>query len=230
MSETKTSPAVEEYLEVIYRLTEKGDPAPLTLLAERLAISSVSANEMVRKLAERGLVTYEPYKGVSLTPSGRQQAQSMLRRHRLWERFLTDILGFPWSQVHEEACRLEHATSNLLEEYLTAYLSQPSSCPHGIPFPGGESSLEESVTLAELPAKQSGRVVAVMNEDAAFLSALERAGLKPGAWVEMAQVEPAMHSVTVRIAGERSTIAEAVAAQIRVIPSSDLSQKENDAK
>jgi len=230
MSEGKTTPAVEEYLEAIYRLTEKGEPAHLTLLAERLAISSVSANEMVRKMAERGLVTYEPYKGVALTPAGRQRAESMIRRHRLWERFLTDVLRFPWHQVHEEACRLEHATSDLLEEYLTAHLAQPGSCPHGIPFPGGESSLEKSLTLAELPTTRTGRIVAVMNEDAAFLSALDRAGLKPGALVEMVQVEPAMQSVTIRIAGERNTIAETVAEQIRIMPVEDMPKKEDDAK
>jgi DtxR family transcriptional regulator, Mn-dependent transcriptional regulator len=221
MTEHKSSPAVEEYLETIYRLTEGDGPANLTTLAERLAISPVSTNEMVRKLVERDLATYEPYKGVSLTAAGAQKAESIIRRHRLWERLLTDVLGMPWDQVHEEACRLEHATSDLLEERLSRYLEQPTTCPHGVPMPG-RASLHGAATLLSLSPNQSGRIVAVLNEDAEFLRALGRAAIQLGAEVRMVRHEPTLHSVICTIDGAPDgapmTLDESVAEQICVAP------------
>jgi DtxR family Mn-dependent transcriptional regulator len=218
MPERKNSPAVEEYLETIYRLGEDGRPVGLTELAEKLYISPVSANEMVRKLVERELATYEPYKGVCLTAAGAQKAESIIRRHRLWERLLTDVLGMPWDQVHEEACRLEHATSDLLEQYLTSFLEQPATCPHGVPMPGREAIFEDSRTLSELAVNASARVVAVMNEDAKFLEGVGRAALRPGALVRVAHREPAMHVLAVQVNGVTTIITDQVAEQIRVAP------------
>lgn len=218
MSESKSSPAVEEYLETIYRLTENDGPANMTALAERLAISPVSTNEMVRKLEERGLVAYEPYKGVSLTAAGAQRAESVIRRHRLWERLLTDVLGMPWDQVHVEACLLEHATSDLVEECLARYLDQPTTCPHGVPMPGREGLLRGAATLLSLSPGQAGRVVAVLNEDAEFLRALGRAAIHLGAEVRIVRHEPTLHSVVCAIDGAPMTLDASVAEQIRVAP------------
>lgn len=215
----QTSAAIEEYLETIYRLSQETEPVPLSVLAEWFAISPVSVNEMVRKMAERGLVSYEPYHGVSLTPQGRSRAETIVRRHRLWERLLADVLGYPWDQVHEEACRLEHATSPELEEHLASYLAEPSTCPHGMPLPGESSAaLDTSLPLDALAVGQPARVVAVTNEDTAFLGALDRAGLRPGAVVQVLHREPAIQSLTCVVDDVKTTLWDRIASRIMVIP------------
>ena len=110
------SASVEHYLRAIHRLGGDKQLVSLTNLSKELLISLPSASEMVKKLAKRGLVTHKRYAGVSLTAKGQDHATAVTRRHRLWERFLTDVLGISWHQVHEEACRLEHATSPLVEK------------------------------------------------------------------------------------------------------------------
>jgi len=219
MSQLQTSAAIEEYLEMIYRLSQEAEPVPLSALAEWFRISPVSVNEMVRKMAGRGLVRYEPYRGVSLTPQGRSRAETMVRRHRLWERLLTDVLDYPWDQVHEEACRLEHATSTELEKHLAAYLARPHTCPHGMPLPGESSAaLDTSLPLDALAIGQSARVVAVTDEDAAFLSALGHAGLRPGAVVRVVYREPAIHSLICVVDEVTTTLWDNVASKILVMP------------
>ncbi len=113
--------SMDEYVEAIYRLGGNDTPVPVSDVAQQLQISVVSANEMVKRLAVHGLVEYEPYRGILLTDAGRQLALHILRCHRLWERFLTDTLGLPWDLVHDEACRLEHITSPLVEEQRTRH-------------------------------------------------------------------------------------------------------------
>ena len=132
-------------------------------MAKQLGISPASVSEMAGKLVERGLVTREPYKGIVLTAKGKSQALIVIRRHRLWERFLTDVLGLPWEQVHEEACRLEHITSPLVGERLAQLLGEPEACPHGHPMPTaeGEMAVEAGHPLAELTAGQRAIVLRV---------------------------------------------------------------------
>ena len=125
---------IEEYLETICKLEQAASPVATSALARQLGISPASVSEMAMKLAEQGLVTREPYKGVALTAKGKHQALILIRRHRLWERFLTDVRGLPWDQVHEEACRLEHVTSRQVEERLAQLLGEPETCPHGYPI------------------------------------------------------------------------------------------------
>ena len=165
---------IEEYLEAIHKLEQDVSPVTISALAERLGISSASVSEMAGKLAEQGLATREPYKGVVLTSKGRSQALILIRRHRLWECFLTDVLGLPWDQVHEQACRLEHATSPLVEEGLAQFLGEPETCPHGHPMPtaDGEIAVEDGRPLAELTAGRSARVLRVPERDSALLQYL----------------------------------------------------------
>jgi len=189
---------IGEYLEAIYKLGEQEAPVPVPALADRLEVTPTSANEMVRRLADRGLATYEPYKGVSLTEEGRHQALVVIRRHRLWERLLTDILHVPWDQVHEEACRLEHATSPQLEEHLSRALEGASSCPHGSPMPDADGTILEpvSVPLVEVVAGQRGTVLRVPEEDAALLRHLDDVELRPGAEVTVVSVAPYQGPIT----------------------------------
>jgi len=212
--------SVEEYLEAIYKLKEEGQPVALSTLAECLAISSVSANEMVRKLVEQKLVLYEPYKGVSLTPMGQAQALAVIRRHRLWERFLADVLGLSWDLVHEEACRLEHATSPLVEERLAQFLGEPETCPHGHPMPTveGEMVVEAGSPMAELTAGQRARVLRVPEGDDDLLRYLATLGLEPQATVQVEAVAPFQGPLTVQVGGVRHVLGRELASQIVVRP------------
>ncbi|MBC8248462.1 MAG: metal-dependent transcriptional regulator [Anaerolineales bacterium] len=212
--------SAEEYLETIYKLGEEGQPVALSALAECLDISSVSANEMVRKLVEQKLVLYEPYKGVSLTPAGQAQALAVIRRHRLWERFLTDVLGLSWDQVHEEACRLEHVTSPLVEERLAQLLGEPETCPHGHPMPTteGKMTLEAGCPLAELTTGQKAKVLRVPEEDVALLQYLAALGLEPHAPVQVEAVAPFQGPLTVQVGEARHVLGRELASQIVVRP------------
>jgi DtxR family Mn-dependent transcriptional regulator len=212
--------SVEEYLEAICKLGEMGQPVAVSALAKHLEISSVSANEMVRKLVGQELALYEPYKGVSLTPAGQAQALVVIRRHRLWERFLTDVLGLSWDQVHEEACRLEHVTSPLVEERLAQFLGEPEACPHGHPMPTaeGEMAVEAGCPLAELTAGQKARILRVPEGDVALLQYLATLGLKPQAMVQVEAVAPFQGPLTVRVGEARHVLGRELASQIVVRP------------
>lgn len=212
--------SAEEYLEAICKLGEEGQPVAVSALAKHLKISSVSVNEMVRKLVERELVLYEPYKGVSLTPAGQTQALVVIRRHRLWERFLTDVLGLSWDQVHEEACRLEHATSPLVEERLSQLLGDPETCPHGHPMPTaeGEMTVEAGCPLAELTAGQRARILRVPEGDDALLRYLATLGLQPQATVQVEAAAPFRGPLTVQVGEARNVLGRELASQIVVRP------------
>ena len=175
---------------------------------------------MVRKLVTRELVLYEPYKGVWLTPSGQTQALVVIRRHRLWERFLTDVLGLSWDQVHEEACRLEHVTSPLVEERLAQLLGEPETCPHGHPMPTaeGEMVVEAGCPLAELTAGQRARVLRVPEGDDALLRYLATLGLKPQTAVRVEAVSPFQGPLTVQVGETRHVLGRELASQIVVQP------------
>lgn len=129
-------PAVEEYLETIFHLEESGIPAMRARLVERLGVSAPAVSEQVRRLEREGYVELAADRTLGLTPAGRGYATAIVRRHRLAERLLVDVLGLPWHQVHEEAGRLEHAISPVLEARLVAVLDDPATCPHGNPIPG----------------------------------------------------------------------------------------------
>ena len=211
------SASVEHYLKAIYELGREEQAVSLPALAEDLSISMVSANEMVKKMVKRGLVTYEPYKGVALTPEGRTQALTVTRRHRLWERFLTDVLGLGWDQVHAEACRLEHATSALVEEHLAQFLGWPKTCPHGhpVPTPEGEVAREAGVPLSEMKPGTKG-VVLNVPEETEILQYLGRLGLVPQVEVQVEAVAPFEGPLTVRVGDAQHVMGRQVASQVRV--------------
>lgn len=219
-TEPELSTGVGEYLEAIYKLTAEHGPVQVPALAERLKVTATSANEMVRRLAERGLASYERYRGVSLTADGRKQALSVIRRHRLWERFLTDYLGIPWDQVHDEACRLEHATSPLLEERLADFLDAPQTCPHGYAMPTADGEVDESrpATMSDLEAGEEATVVQVPEDDGALLRYLDDLELRPDNHVTVVTVEPFDGPVTVRVGEHSRVIGHELAKRIGVRP------------
>lgn len=210
------SASVEHYLKAIY-VRGEDQVVSLSALAQDLAISMVSANEMVKKLVKRGLVTYEPYKGVALTPEGRAQALTVTRRHRLWERFLTDVLGLGWDQVHEEACRLEHATSALVEEHLAQFLGWPETCPHGYPVPTSEGEIAHKVTLplSDLEPGQKAVVLRVP-EVSEILQYLGELKVAPQTEIEVESVAPFEGPLTVRVGDAHHVMGRQVASRIRV--------------
>ena len=212
------SAGTDEYLEAIVKLADSEAPVAVPVLAEHLSVSPVSANEMVRKLAERHLAVYEPYRGVSLTEEGRVQALTVVRRHRLWERFLADVLGIPWDCIHEVACRLEHVTSPLVEERLALFLDAPDSCPHGHAMPSADGHLaqQEALTIADLAPGQEATVIRVPEEDSALLRYLDTLELRPGRTLRVMAIEPFGGPVTIQAGGSSRPIARELAGRIYV--------------
>ncbi len=179
------SERTEEYLEAIYKRLRKETPVSTSSLAVDLGVSQPAVTDMLRHLEDKGLIDYKTSKGAVLTQSGEERALAVIRRHRLWERFLTDVLGMKWDKVHEEACRLEHATSPDIEKGLSNILGDVDTCPHGhaIPDESGKIKLEKSTVLSEYHPHQKVRILAVDNEDSKILRGIEKQGLKPGAIV-----------------------------------------------
>lgn len=211
---------VEQYLQAIYRLTEPEGSVRPSELARYLGISAASVSEMLKRLCEQGLVKKDDSSRVSLTAEGEEYALKIVRRHRLAERLLTDILGLSWDEVHEEACRLEHAISPLVEERLDMLLEFPDSCPHGYPIPGrdGPVKREDSLPLAALSPGQAGIVTRVAEEDRGLLRYLASLGLIPGVRVTVHEIAPFGGPLMIGLEGTRYAIGRELAAKITVIP------------
>jgi len=176
---------VEEYLGAIYRLRDDADvPVPLSQLAEYFGFSPVSVHEMIQKLNSRGSVCYHPYRGVTLTDKGEEAAMRLLRRHRLWERFLTDVLEIPWDEAHETAGRLEHVATGLVTDRLAAFLGDPPARSHGAPVPPQARSPSE-VCLRSLPEGAQGRITRIAPEIPVLLQRLCKDDVVPGRRVQI---------------------------------------------
>lgn len=208
----------EEYLEAIYRLAGSGEPAGVPALAECLGVSTVSANEMIRKLEREGLVAYQPYKGVLLTTEGEARALTVLRRHRLWERFLVDVLEMPWEEAHRDACELEHASSTVLIDRLERFLGEPDTCPHGhaVPSADGEIANQQGFPLTELPAGERAIILCVPEDQPGVLTYLSELRMRPGEAIITEDVAPFEGPLTVRVAGTRQALGRNLASRIIV--------------
>lgn len=193
--------SAEMYLKAIGELTVEDPLIPISTLADRLGISAVSATEMVHRIAAQGLVEHKPYKGVHLTDEGKRRAMIVIRRHRLWERFLTDNLKLPWEEVHDLACRLEHAAGQSVTDALAGFLSEPQICPHGnpIPSPLGELEISKGIQLDELQPTDEGIVLRIRPESGEVLSFLAVKGIKPGVRIRVESVDKldGMYSVSI---------------------------------
>jgi DtxR family Mn-dependent transcriptional regulator len=154
------SEQVENYLKNIYKLQEARRKVSTSLLSERLQISAASVTEMVKKLSETGHLKYTPYQGVELTDHGRRKALRIIRRHRLWELFLVEVLKYRWDEIDEEAERLEHITSEKLEKRLDAMLGYPTKDPHGDAIPSFDGKVVD-VRRTSLASVKPGKVVLV---------------------------------------------------------------------
>jgi DtxR family transcriptional regulator, Mn-dependent transcriptional regulator len=187
------------YLKSLHELAVGDEPVPISALAERLGHNVVSSTEMIHRLEGRGLVAHHPYHGVQLTPAGAEHARALVRRHRLWERFLFDMLGLEWGAVHTLACELEHAVGDEVTEALDQRLGRPTRCPHGNPIPGASADpLEPSESLAEVEPGEPTEVMAVHPETENVLGYLARHDLQPGSAVTVESFDPASRSAVIR--------------------------------
>jgi DtxR family Mn-dependent transcriptional regulator len=178
MSEDHATVAEEEYLQIIYWLQEAGLPMTGANIARAMQVSAPTVHEMIGRLEGDGYVTRAEDKSLSFTDTGHEHAAQIVRRHRLIERFLTDVFDIPWDQVHEEAERLEHWMSPVVEERMLRAIGDAKTCPHGHPIFEGER--EQGVPLADVEEGASVRVLRFENEAEDLLHYLKDTGLHPG--------------------------------------------------
>lgn len=209
---------IEEYLEGIYRLQEKSGVAKTSDIVKLLQVAPGTVTNTVKRLEMGGLVTREPYRGVKLTEKGRRIALSMIRRHRLSERLLTDILRVKWGEAHKLACRLEHGITDDIDKKLEKALGHPRTCPHGNPIPTrcGGIIEEESEPLSNLNPKESGIVVKITDERYEVLRYLSTLGLMPGTPIEVVEKAPLDGPIIIRISGADRALSPRLASIINV--------------
>lgn len=208
--------SVEMYLKTISELADGEALVPISALAEQLGVSTVSATEMVHRLREQGLLDHTPYKGVMLTEDGDRRACRVIRRHRLWERFLADYLGLPWQQVHDFACQLEHATADEVTEALAIFLGHPQTCPHGnpIPSPDWDTPPVADQPLDEWSPGDMGTITRIHPESILLLDYLAGRGIQPGKSVTFTEIAPFNGPLMLEISGQTHALGREIAAHI----------------
>lgn len=193
-----------DYLVAIYELSETSDRISTSVLAQKMEVSPAAASSMTKRLTETGHVVRSVRTGIQLTDQGRLAALQLLRRHRLLEVFLIEVMGFTWDQVKAEAMRLEHAISAEFEKRMEILCNFPTHCPHGDPVPSEDGRIlsEELVCLAELQPGQAGELRRVANHSAPMLRYLSQLNLVPGYKIRVLNVEPFDGPSTVQIQDE----------------------------
>jgi DtxR family Mn-dependent transcriptional regulator len=191
----------EMYLKAIVELSDR-EVVAVSRLAERLSVTPVSANEMVHRLGEQGLVEHTPYKGVALTEKGREAACNVLRRQRLWEVFLYEHLKIEWAKIYELACSLEHATAPVVTEALAVFLGNPRTCPRGNPIPAADGSFTplDGIPLNEIPVGKTARVLAVNATATDVLTYLQEHNILPGQEMTVLEAAPLQGPLTLHLA------------------------------
>jgi len=197
------SHVIEDYAKAIYKLERaggRGEAVSNSALAETLGVSPGAITGMLKRLEELGLISYEPYKGASLTAAGERVALEVMRHHRLLEAYLAEVLGMPWDRVHDEAEVLEHYISEELEELIAQALGDPERDPHGAPIPSRELVLAEDsrITLADCEPGATGRLLRVSDSDPEMLRYLAGRGIAPGDRFEVVERQPFGGPLTVR--------------------------------
>jgi DtxR family Mn-dependent transcriptional regulator len=213
--------SVEDYLKTIFELETRAGAAGTNEIAAALHIAAPSVSGMLRRLAQQGLVTHEPYKGVQLTREGRRAALRTIRRHRVIESYLTRALGYPWDRVHDEAERLEHSASDDLIDRMATAIGEPATDPHGAPIPKRDGTLTAEPlleTLAELGEGDPARIARVSDCDGERLRYLATLGITLGTQVEVVSREPYDGPIAIRIGARRRVIGPELARHILVTP------------
>jgi DtxR family Mn-dependent transcriptional regulator len=212
MSTAELTDAERGYLETLYWLHEAALPMTAANLARAMQLSAPAVHEMIGRLERDGHVSRSSDKVISFTESGERQAEEIVGRHRLIERFLTDVLGIPWDEVHEEAERLEHAMSPVLEERMLAAIGDATTCPHGHPIRVG--TRVPGVPLADVSEGANIRVLRFENEAEDLLHYLRGTGFEPG--LEGTVIESGEQEIVVQAADRRAAITRSVAETVSV--------------
>lgn len=215
------SRSVEDYLKVIYEVSQDGQVASTGEIAEALNVQPASVSGMVKRLAESGYVEHLPYKGVRLSAEGAREALRIIRRHRVLETYLSQRLGYSWDDVHAEAERLEHAASDELIDRMSSMLEDPSYDPHGAPIPTrtGDVEVTDHPTLADVHPGAQVFIRLVRDDDPERLRYMEARGLLPGVLLYVDSTDPFDGPITLRIGeedGAPQTIGRELASRIRV--------------
>ncbi|NEU09500.1 metal-dependent transcriptional regulator [Flavihumibacter sp. R14] len=211
----------ENYLKAIYHLSkDDGSVVTTNSISEAINTTAASVTDMLKKLAEKKLISYVKYQGSTLTESGRMAAANIIRKHRLWEVFLVEKLGFKWDEVHDIAEELEHINSSELIARLDQYLGFPKTDPHGDPIPDSEGNFnhKQLTKVSKLSPGQQGSISGVSEHSAIFLQFLEKTGLTLGAVLKIKEVLEFDGSVTLIIDHVKEiTISREVAKNILVV-------------
>jgi DtxR family Mn-dependent transcriptional regulator len=212
-------PPLEEYLETIHALDEEGVQVIQARLVERLKHSAQSVSEMVQRLASEGYLDRQRQE-LTLTPKGRARAESVVRKHRLAERFLVDVVGLPWHTAHVEAGRWEHVISDEVEARFVEILGNPSTCPHGNPIPGAPAVADGQRSLSEFVAGDRVRIARITEQieiDPDSLRYLSEHGLVPGAAASVRERAPD-GTVTLELGDGAVALGPAICRQLYVVP------------
>ncbi len=217
---------VEKYLKTIYEIQQQGGRVKTTILAQTLGVTAGSVTDMIKRLSSvrPKMVSHELHKGVALTPRGKKVALNVIRRHRLLETFLNQVLGFSWDEVHDEAQNLEHHISDRLTDAIAEYLNHPQYDPHGDPIPekDGKLKADKFQTLAATPIGESVRIARVRHSDAEMLRYLDELGIRLETVVTVVEKAPFRGPLSIRVGPQRQapirTLGINVADEIMVGP------------
>ena len=216
------SPTMRDYLAEIYRLGDRGGQSQTyvstSALADRLDVSAPAVNRMITKLRELGLLEHEPYQGIRLTSPGEREALKQLRRHRIVEAFLVNVMSFGWHQVHEDADRMSRALTATIEARMFEMAGRPTHCPHGEPIPSPEGDLPplDDILLSDAEEKQTLVITRVRTREPDRLEYLEALGLLPGTPVEVIHKAPFSGPLQLRVGTEYRIIGHNLAEVLRV--------------
>ncbi len=212
------SPAMEDYLMAIYRSQTVAERVSTSQIARRLGVSAASTTAMFKRLAEEALVEYHEYTGASLTAKGEGLAASLVRRHRLAERFLTDVLGIGLDQVDPMADRMEHALPPEVIDRFDSILQEPHTCPHGQPIPDKDGVLPDLhySPLASLAAGEEATIARLEEGDPELLRYLVEQGLVPGARIRVVEKHPVDDLITLDLGGTSLVVGQRVVAALDV--------------
>ncbi len=206
-----------DYLKHIFRLQQATSPVSTTALAESLKVAPSTVTDTLKKLSQKGLINYTPYHGITLTEEGERMAVKAIRRHRIVERFLTDMLGFEWHEAHEEALLFENNISEEVERRLFVALNRPKVCPHGYPIPSKVEDVKvEETTLYSLEPGETAEVISVKDDEPELLQFMASLGIKPGVKIKVVTKDPFKGPLQAVVGRNRRTVGWHLANSIHV--------------
>lgn len=206
-----------DYLKNIFRLQQVSSPVSTSALAESMKVAPSTVTDALKRLSQKGLINYTPYHGITLTPEGERLAVKAIRRHRIVERFLTDMLGFEWHEAHEEALRFETHLSEEVERRLFVALNRPKVCPHGYPIPSRVEDVRvEETTLYSLEPGERAEVISVKDDEPELLQFMASLGIKPGVKLKVVTKDPFKGPLQIMVGKNRRTVGWHLANSVHV--------------